>query len=184
MNTRARHDQATPAADGPGIVAISPNPYRFRTGRMVLVLEGLVLLGLGTWGLAAASHGDVPSAGAPVGPLQLTAAHAGLLLGTGVLALGCSARRRPALAFLTVQSVGYLALFLIGLVDAARPIPTALGFDYTDAILHGGLMVIGLGLGMWMAGEGLEGRWWMRRRHAPRTDDVSGRSGGSRQSRR
>jgi hypothetical protein len=184
MSTRARHDHAMPAAGGPDMVAVSPNPYRFRTGRVVLVLEGLALLGLGTWGMAAASHGDVPAAGAPVGPLQLTTAHAGLLLGTGVLALACSARRRPALAFLTVQSVGYLALFLIGLVDAARPIPSALGFDYTDAILHGALMVIGLGLGMWIAGEGLEGRWWIRRRDEPRTGDASGRSGGSRQSRR
>jgi hypothetical protein len=184
VNTRARHDRVTHAADGSDIVAVSPNPYRFRTGRVVLVLEGLLLLGLGIWGLAAASGGDAPPAGAPVGPLQLTAAHAGLLLGTGVLAAVCSARRRFALAFLTVQSVGYLALFLIGLVYAARPIPTALGFDYTDAILHGALMVIGLGLGMWMAGEGLEGRWWIRRRHAPRTDEASGRSGGSRPSRR
>jgi hypothetical protein len=178
MNIRARHDHATHAAGGPDIVAVSPNPYRFRTGRVVLVLEGLLLLGLGTWGLAAASHAGVPPAGAPLGPLQLTAAHAGLLLGTGVLALLCSVRRRSALAFLTVQSVGYLVLFLIGLVDAARPIPTAFGFDYTDAILHGALMVIGLGLGMWIAGEGLEGQWWMRRRHTPRTDDASGRAGG------
>jgi hypothetical protein len=180
MNTRTRHDRSTHAADGPDIVAVSPNTYRFRTGRVVLVLEGLLLLGLGSCGLAPATHGDVPAAGAPVGPLQLTAAHAGLLLGTGVLALGCSVRRRPALAFVTVQSVGYLVLFLIGLVDAARPLPTALGFDYTDAILHGALMVIGLGLGMWMAGEGLEGRWWVRRRHTPRTDDASGRPGGER----
>lgn len=183
MNTRTRHDRSTPAADGPDIVAVSPNPYRFRTGRVVLVLEGLLLLGLGISGLAAASHAAVPPAGAGVGPLHLTAAHAGLLLGTGVLALGCSVRRRSALALLTVQSVGYLVLFLIGLVDAARPLPTALGFDYSDAILHGALMVIGLGLGMWIAGEGLEGRWWIRRRPAPRTDDASGRPG-SLQSRR
>jgi hypothetical protein len=184
MRTRARHDQFTHAPDGPDIVAVSPNPYRFRTGRVVIVLEGLLLLGLGIWGLAAASGGPAPPAGAPVGLLQLTPAHAGLLLGTGVLALVCCARRRSALAFVTVQSVGYLALFLIGLVDAARPIPTALGFDYTDAILHGALMVVGLGLGMWMAGEGLEGRWWVRRRHAPCTDEASGPSRGSGQSRR
>ena len=163
MNTRARHDDATHEADGPDIVDVSPNPYRFRTGRVVLVLEGLLLLGLGIWGLAAARGGPAPPTGASVGPLQLTAAHAALLLGTGVFAIGCSARRRSTLVFVTVQSVGYVVLFLVGLVYAGRNVPTVLGFDYTDAVLYGALMVIGLGLGMWMAGEGLEGRWWVRR---------------------
>lgn len=163
MSTRARHDHVTHVADAPDIVDVSPDPYRFRTGRVVLVLEGLLLLGLGVWGLAAARGGPAPPAGASVGPLQLTAAHAALLLATGVLALVCCARRRSTLVFVTVQSVGYLVLFLVGLVYAGRNVPTVLGFDYTDAVPYGALMVIGLGLGMWMAGEGLEGRWWVRR---------------------
>jgi peptidoglycan/LPS O-acetylase OafA/YrhL len=167
------------AACGPDIVPVSPNPYRFRTGRVVLVLEGVLLLVLGAWGLAAAGEGTAPPAGATVGPLQLTTAHAALLLGTGVLAVGCSVRRRPALAVVTAQAVGYAVLFLVGLVGAAHEVPTVLGFDYGDAVLHGGLMVIGLGLGMWMAGEGLEGLWWERRRRASRPDDHH-RSGTSR----
>ncbi len=161
--------QGPPPGGNASIKPVSPNPYRLRTGRIVLIGEGVLLVVLGVWGLLAnlSDPGPDPT-GAPVAVLHLTMLHAVVLLATGVGALACAWRRRAALAFIVVQGVGYLLLFTIGLGAAGREKPTALGFDYADAVLHGALMIIALGLGMWLAGQTLEGRWWVPRRGAQR----------------
>jgi hypothetical protein len=156
--------KTVPTGDGLSIRPVSPNPYRFRTGHWVIVVESVVLMLLGAGGLVANLRvpGSNP-AGAPLWVLHVTELHAVVLLATGLLGLACAWRRRTALVFVGGQAIGYTLLFVIGVTAAARHVPTAMGFDYPSAVLHGALAVLGLALGMWLAGQALEGRWWVRR---------------------
>lgn len=151
---------------------VSRSPSHFRTGRVVLLIEGAVLAILGVWGSIAASVQPNPGpAGASVLVLALTPAHSGVLLGFGVLA-GLSAWwRRSALIVTGVGAVGFLLLFAVGTVASARSAPGPLGFDPGDSVLHVVFMALNLALLMWLAAETLEGPRWVRRRPAPtRTD--------------
>ncbi len=151
---------------------VSRSRSQFRTGRVVLLIEGAVMAALGVWGLIAAEvHPGAGPAGAPVLVLALTPAHSGVLLGFGVLAVLSAWRRRSALIVTGVEAVAFLLLFAIGTVASARSAPGPLGFDPADSVLHIIFMALNLALLMWLAAETLEGPRWVRRRTAPaRTD--------------
>ncbi len=156
--------RSTPEHGDGSIRPVSPNGYRFATGRIVLLVEGVVLIVLGVAQLltGAAGPAGLPL-GAPTWLPQLTATHSIVLLLTGVAALGCAWRRRAALVLSGVQAVAYLLVFAVGVTLAARHVPTSMGFDDADAVLDGAIAVLGLAVFMWIAGEALEGRWWVRR---------------------
>lgn len=156
--------KSMPADGDDGVRPVDPDPYRFRTGRWALVAESGVLALIGAAGLAVNLSGQASGPdGAAVAFLHLTWLHALVLLVTGLLGLASALRRRLAMIFAGVQAVSYLLLFAIGVTLAARGVPTAMGFDYADAVLHGAVAVAGLALSMWLAGRALEGWWWVRR---------------------
>lgn len=153
---------------GSGVSPVDPDPYRFRTGRVVLIVEGVALAVLGGWGLLAtattasnATTAGPGPAGAPV-LLHLTVADSALLLATGLLALLAARRRSTALILTGAQFVGYLLLFTAGSVAYARAVSTPLGLDVADLAGYLVLTALGAALFMWFSGQGLEGRWWAR----------------------
>jgi hypothetical protein len=152
--------QNTPHADTPdGLVRIDPGPEHFHTVRAVLIVEGIVLTILGIWGLVVAFHyhGADPTGQVVIGVLRLTAPHAAVLLGTGVLAFVATAGRRWGVIFGLVQTIAYGLMFI-----------TSAGhhnsFSNTgDAVLHGIVAAVGLGVLMWSAGRALDGYAWERK---------------------
>jgi hypothetical protein len=164
----------TSPAPAAGMERVDPNPYSFRTGRPVLLIEGVVLAVLGVWALAAAWWaGAPPGATTVAGVFSLTVPHAGLLLVTGLLA-AFSARWRPTLARVVAggQAVVYLLLFGIGAVAVARGKPGWWGFQLPGVVLDGVLMAIGLALTMWLGARALEGYIWVKRgRNGTEGDD-------------
>jgi len=151
-----------PSGQDPGVRPVNPNPYRFRTGRVPLAVQGALLIVLGSWGLAASLTEPASPIGAQVaGVLHLTVPQSGLLLLTGLLAVSSVGNRTRARIVVGGQAVVYLLLFALGAVAVARGTPGWWGFDPADAVLDGVLMAIGLALTMWFAGRALEGRWWV-----------------------
>ena len=149
-----------PHADTPdGLIRIDPGPEHFHAVRVVLFVEGVVLVILGAWGLIAALgyHGTDPTGAAVIGVLRFTVPHAAVLLGTGVLAFVATAGRRWGVIFGLVQTVAYGLMFI-----------TSAGHHNSfsnsgDAVLHGIVAAIGLGVLMWSAGRALDGYMWERK---------------------
>ncbi|MGH3765036.1 MAG: DUF4383 domain-containing protein [Pseudonocardiaceae bacterium] len=150
------------------LMPVSRSPWHFRTGRVVLLAEGVLLAVLGVWGLiSAAAHPAAGRAGAPVLVLALTPLHSGVLLGFGVLAMLSAWQPRAAKITTGAEAVAFFLLFAIGTVASARSFPGPLGFDPGDSVLHLCFMVLNLALLMWLAAETLEGPRWVRRRPPP-----------------
>jgi hypothetical protein len=157
--------RSTPAGQDSHVRPIKNNPYLFRTGRVPLVVQGVLLVALGGWGLIVnATNPATERAGAPVLMFHITTLHGWVLLATGLLAVISAQRRRIALIFTGLEFLVYTLLFMVGSVDSARHMQTPLGFDAGDSILHLIVAVLGAALFMWLAGQGLEGRWWIRTR--------------------
>jgi len=155
------NDQSNkPHADTPdGLIRIDPGPEHFHAVRAVLIVEGVVLAVLGIWGLIAAWNysGADPTGQVVLGVLRMTVPHAAVLLGTGVLAFVATAGRRWGVIFGLVQAIAYGLMFI-----------TSAGHHNSfsnagDAVLHGIVAAIGLGVLMWSAGHALDGYMWERK---------------------
>ncbi|HEX9335868.1 MAG TPA: hypothetical protein VF892_08270 [Pseudonocardiaceae bacterium] len=140
------------------LVAIDMMPRHLRQTRLVLVVEGLVLVGWGVWGLIAAladRHAGV--SGPTVLVVQLTWPHAAILTATGLLAILLSHSYRWTLRFTMFQAVGYGVLFVVG---AGHHNWFA---DPADDVLHCVLALAGLVLLLWTGVRGMAGFNWVRR---------------------
>jgi hypothetical protein len=158
--TRSEATRATATASPvPGVVAVDPDPPRFRQARPILLAEGILLVALGIWAVIAAVgyHGTAPDGAAVLG-MRFTMIHALVILGTGALAVVATADRRLGLTFAGLQTVGYLFVFIIsaGNVNSFS--------DGADSILHGALSALGLVLVMWIAARALNGDSFRRTR--------------------
>ena len=150
----------SPHADTPdGLIRIDPGPQHFHAVRAVLIVEGIVLAILGIWGLVVAIsyHGADPTGQVVLGVLRLTVPHAAVLLGTGVLAFVATAGRRWGVIFGLVQAIAYGLMFF-----------TSAGAHNSfsnggDAVLHGIVAAVGLGVLMWSAGRAFDGYFWERK---------------------
>jgi hypothetical protein len=130
-----------------------------------LVIEGVLLVTFGGWGLVVnATYPVTGRAGAPVLVFHFTTLHSWVLVATGLLAVISAQRRRTALIFTGLEFLVYMLLFMVGSAAFARHVRTPLGFDAGDSVLHLILAVLGAALFMWLAGRDLEGPWWIRDR--------------------
>ncbi|MGH3671434.1 MAG: DUF4383 domain-containing protein [Pseudonocardiaceae bacterium] len=137
------------------------------------MIEGVLLIGLGVWGLVAdATYPDTGPAGAPVLVFHFTTLHSGVLLVTGLLAVISARHRRTALIFTGFQFGAYTLLFAVGSVAFARSVPTTLGFDPGDSVLHLIVAAVGAALYLWLAAQILQGQWWIRDQTRPGRDDM------------
>ena len=146
-----------------GLRRISLNPAHFRSGRWLLLAEGLLVGALGGAGLVSAGvHTGAGRAGVPVLGLTLTPAQSGLLLGFAVLAVLAAGHRRAALIITGVAAAAFLVLMLIGGVAAAYDTPGPFGFTPRGILLHGPLAAVNLALLMWLVPDTMEGPTWVK----------------------
>src|SRR6476469_10166025 len=118
---------------------------RFRVGRGLLVVEGLVLGVLGGVALAwSMGYTRFSADGIPMLGLKVTPTHAGLLLIVGTLALLACLGRRTALIFSALTAFGWAALTIVCALNVAHHAPGVLGFDPRDSVLYGALSAYNL----------------------------------------
>ena len=161
----------SPVSRGPvpdatsGLRRVSLNPAHFRSGRWLLLAEGLLVGALGGAGLVSAGvHSGPRPAGVPVPGLTLTPAQSGLLLGFGLLAVLAAGYRRAAVIITGFGAAAFLLLLIIGGVAAAYDRPGPFGFTLHGIFLHAVLAVVNLALLMWLIPDSLEGPEWVQRR--------------------
>ncbi|WP_197501038.1 DUF4383 domain-containing protein [Mycobacterium sp. E3251] len=141
------------------------DPGRFRSGRWLLLGEGVLVTAFGIAGLiSAALHPHAVPTGTPVLGLALTPAQSAILLTLGVLAIAAVGNRRAAVTVTALSAVAYLLLLFFSSVATARTVPTPLGFHAADIVLHGLLGVVNFALLMWLIPDELGDEAWVRRR--------------------
>ena len=144
---------------------VSLNPAHYRSGRWLLLAEGLLVGVLGSAGLVSAGlHSGPGPAGVPVLGLTLTPAQSGLLLGFALLAVLAAGYRRAAVIITGVGAAAFLLLLLIGGVASAYDRPGPFGFTLHGIFLHGSLVAINLALLIWLIPDRLEGPEWVKLR--------------------
>ncbi|OBI29455.1 hypothetical protein A5711_24580 [Mycobacterium sp. E2238] len=145
------------------------DPRRFRSGRWLLLGEGVLVTAFGIAGLiSAALHPHAVPTGTPVLGLALTPAQSAILLTLGVLAIAAVGNRRAAVTVTALSAVAYLLLLFFSSVATARTVPTPLGFHAADIVLHGLLGVVNFALLMWLIPDELGDEAWVRRRRRGR----------------
>jgi Domain of unknown function (DUF4383) len=141
------------------------DPRRFRSGRWLLLIEGVLVSAFAVAGLvSAALHPYADPTGTPVLGLATTPAHSAVLLGLGVVAVASVGKRRAAVAVTALSAVVYTMLLFFSSVATARGMPTPLGLHAADILLHGVLAVVNLALLMWLIPDELGDEPWLRRR--------------------
>lgn len=164
----------TPATKGPvpgftsGLQRVSLNPSHFRSGRWLVLAEGVVLSPLGIAGIVlSAAH----PAGARTLGLELSAWQAGLFLGFGLLAVVASLWRRGAVVLTAGAAALFAVMVVISSVAAARAARST-GLDASDIVLYGVLAGMNLALLMWLIPDALEGPAWIPRRRRRPTEGA------------
>lgn len=148
------------------------NPGRFRSGRWLLLGEGVLVSAFGVAGLVSATlHPHAGPTGAPVLGLASAPAHSAMLLAFGVVAIAAVANRRAAVTVTALSAVAYTVLLFFSSVATARTRPTPLGFHAADIVLHGVLAVVNLALLMWLIPDELGDETWVPRRRSGRGRD-------------
>jgi hypothetical protein len=142
------------------------DPKHHRSGRWVLLAQGLVLCGLGVAGLLARGDAAAGAAGQPVLMLRLTPLHSGALLAFGVLAVGATPWRRATNWITALSLVAATLAFTIGVTAATDSSYGPWGMDFGDAWLHGSAMVIDLALLIWLLPDELQDPGWVWKRGA------------------
>jgi hypothetical protein len=113
---------------------------RLRTGRALVVVEGLALGVLGGVALASSmGYTRFGADGMPMLFLKVTPLHAGLLLTVGALALLACLGRRTAFLFSVLAACGWAALAIVCALEVAHHTPGVLGFDPRDSLFYGAL---------------------------------------------
>jgi hypothetical protein len=161
----------SPVTKGPvpgltsGLRRVSVDPSHFRSGRWLLLAEGLAVGALGIAGIVSSSAQT--SAARALG-LGLALWQAGSLLGFGLLAVMASLRRRVAVIVTASAAVAFLVLLVISSVAVVHGGPRTAGFRPFDIVLYGVLAGLNLALLMWLVPDALEGPAWVpARRHRP-----------------
>nr|WP_255398270.1 DUF4383 domain-containing protein [Mycobacterium sp. E2238] len=157
------------------------DPRRFRSGRWLLLGEGVLVTAFGIAGLiSAALHPHAVPTGTPVLGLALTPAQSAILLTLGVLAIAAVGNRRAAVTVTALSAVAYLLLLFFSSVATARTVPTPLGFHAADIVLHGDRRASSVddearfGVGSWLRGIVDRHVQVTSRRHSETDESVRG----------
>ncbi|WP_156686841.1 DUF4383 domain-containing protein [Mycobacterium sp. Marseille-P9652] len=152
-----------------GLRMVRLDPGHFRTGRWLLLAEGVAVSAFGVAGLVSAVlHPHAGRAGAPVLGMASTPAHSVVLVALGVAAIVAVGKRRAAVAITAASALAYMALLFFSAVATTRTKPTLFGFHAADVLLHGILAVVNLALLMWLIPDELGDPTWVPRRRRGR----------------
>ena len=148
-----------------GLEKVSLDPSHWRTGRRLLVAQGVIVGVCGGVGLAwaIAGEGARPAAGVALVGVSVSPVQAATLLGFGLLAVVAGVSRRAGVIFSGLAAVSWLVLMIICTVAAAHHAPGPMGFDLRDSLLYAALAAYNFGLLMWLSADALEGPAWVRR---------------------
>jgi glucan phosphoethanolaminetransferase (alkaline phosphatase superfamily) len=116
---------------------------RVDVGRVILVVEGVLLLLLGVAALVTAKG--------VVAGFQVNLPHAIALAATGLVALTVAATRRLVLPFAVVQLLVYGAAFLYGANIQGQHTGDMWQFNQADSWLHLGVAIVALVIGFAVA---------------------------------
>ena len=156
---------------------VSLDPSHWRTGRRLLVAQGVIV---GIWGgvglaWAMAGAGARPAAGVALLGLRVSPVQAATLLGFGMLAAVVGIWRRAGVIFSGLAAVSWLILMIICTVAAAHHAPGPMGFDLRDSLVYAALAAYNFGLLMWLSADVLEGPAWVSRTPRDHPDVISAR---------
>jgi Domain of unknown function (DUF4383) len=148
-----------------GLRRIPMDPRRYRSGRWLLLAEGVLVSAFGIAGLiSAALQPHEGPTGAPVLGFEMTAPHSAILLAFGLVAIAAVGNRRAAVTVTALSAIAYFMLLFFSSVATARAYPTPLGFHAAHIVLHAVLGVVNLALLMWLIPDELGDEAWGPRR--------------------
>jgi hypothetical protein len=141
------------------------DPGHYRSGRWVLLVQGLVLTGLGATGLVEGLSRPWPPGGAHVLMVRLTPTHSAVLLGFGLAAIVATAWRRATNWVTALSLIAGVLGFTFSIVAATNGPDPIWGLDYRDVALHAVVMIVDLSLLVWLLPDELQdpGWFWKRR---------------------
>jgi hypothetical protein len=144
-----------------GLRRIPMDPRRYRSGRWLLLAEGVLVSAFGIAGLiSAALQPHEGPTGAPVLGFATTPAHSAILLAFGLVAIAAVGNRRAAITVTALSAIAYFMLLFFSSVATARANPTPLGFHAAHIVLHAVLGVVNLALLMWLIPDELGDEAW------------------------
>ncbi|WP_133148042.1 hypothetical protein [Mycobacterium lehmannii] len=152
------------------LVEVSLNRSRYRSGRWLLVAEGLACVALG--GAAAIGHLDRESrseTGISAFGLHISPVESVVLAVFGVLAVVAALRRGTAVALSAIGVVGGMTMVIVTSVAAVHHADGPMGFEFGDILLSGLLGAFNLALLMWLCSDAVEGKVWRYRRRPATT---------------
>lgn len=151
------------------LAKVSLNPSHWRSGRLFLLSQGVLILILGAvavgWVIASPA---AESARIPVLGLRFSLLHGIILVGYGTLGCVASRSRRAGLWFTALAATAGFALIIPCAVVASHHAQVPLGFDLRDMLLYAVLAAYNTGLLMWLNADAIEGPAWMPRRRPPK----------------
>ncbi|KUI42524.1 hypothetical protein AU197_15700 [Mycobacterium sp. IS-1590] len=157
------------------LVEVSLNRSRYRSGRWLLVAEGVACAALGS--AAAIGHLARESrsgTGISVFGVHISAVESLVLAVFGVLAVVAAFRRGTSVALSAIGVVGGMTMVIVTSVAAAHHADGPMGFEFGDILLSGLLGAYNLALLMWLCSDAVEGKVWRYRRR-PVTTASRGR---------
>ncbi len=156
----------------PDLEKVSLDPSHWRTGRIFLLLQGILIGALGAVAAGWAIASSPESAGVALLGLRITLLHSAVLLAYGALACLVSLSRRAALWFTALAASLGFAMVIVSAAAAYYDAPGPMGFDLRDTLLYAVLAAYNTGLVMWLNADAIEGPAWIPRRR-PRKAESS-----------
>lgn len=152
------------------LAKISLNPAHWRSGRLFLLSQGVLIGILGAVAVSWVIASPVAeSARIPVLGFRFSLLQGVILVGYGILGCVASRSRRAALWFTALAATLGFALIIPCAVAATHHAPGPLGFDLRDMLLYAVLAAYNIGLLMWLNADAIEGPVWMPRRRQPKS---------------
>nr|WP_090281177.1 hypothetical protein [Mycolicibacterium komanii]CRL77315.1 hypothetical protein CPGR_04771 [Mycolicibacterium komanii] len=158
------------------LVEVSLNRSRYRSGRWLIVAEGLACAAVGS---AAAighlAHESRSETGISVFGLHISPVESLVLAVFGVLAVVAALRRGTAVALSAIGVVGGMTMVVVTSVAAVHHADGPMGFEFGDILLSGLLGAYNLAVLMWLCSDAVEGKVWRYRRRPATTGSTRGR---------
>ncbi|PEG38550.1 hypothetical protein CQY20_12650 [Mycolicibacterium agri] len=150
------HRDAVQAFDTYGLVRVSENPVRYRSGRWLLVALGVGYVVAGAL-LVWRQSGFV---------LWPRLSHGSMVLLYGMVAILAASRRPTAVLFTAVSAAATMMLVIISSVAVLHG-TSLLGLGTGEILFFGVLGAVNLALLMWLCPDAVQGTVWRYRRDRP-----------------
>ncbi|MFZ0834073.1 MAG: hypothetical protein WAM92_13515 [Mycobacterium sp.] len=156
----------------PDFEKVSLDPSHWRMGRILMLLQGILIGALGAVAVGRAIADSTEPAEIALLGLRITLLHGSVLLAYGALACLASLSRRAALWFTALAASLGFAMVIVSAAAAYYDAPGPMGFDLRDTLLYAVLAAYNIALMIWLNADAIEGPAWVPRRR-PRKAEPS-----------